>query len=102
VLIIRSRCHTEGTGERSERSPALRQGSPGVTRWRGAGLSLQRQGQNNSLPPRPFTVCASLPATIASPSWASFLRRSRPGPGGPGHTTVPVRWWLVDGCTRPR
>jgi hypothetical protein len=31
-------------GELFDRSPALRQGSPGVTRLRGAGLTLHRQG----------------------------------------------------------
>ena len=76
-------------GELSECSPALRQDSPGVSRLRGAGLTLHRQGAklpglHVRLPPCPFTVSGPLPATIALPSLvrflAAFTSRSRTRP----------------------
>jgi glutathione peroxidase-family protein len=41
------RCMSVSIGELSDRSPALLLDSPGVTRLRGAGLTLHRQGQNS-------------------------------------------------------
>ena len=38
---------SDSVGELSECSPALRLDGPGITRLRGAGLTLHRQGQNS-------------------------------------------------------
>jgi hypothetical protein len=57
----------------SEYSPALRQGSPGVTRLRGAGLTLHRQGKSSPSLHVRLRSPGPLPATIASPNWVRFL-----------------------------
>src|ERR1035437_5962283 len=71
------------SGELSDSSPALRQGSPGVTRLRGPGLTLHGQGQDSHASTSIYGLRAT-PGDHDLPRAARFLAafrsRSRTSP----------------------